>query len=276
MEDGFVRSVGLGVDLTQPLSLVIDQRGIYYDARQPSDLEQILSQHDFDQHLCQRASRIRQRLVALKLSKYNIKGEQNFDVPANRRIVLVPGQVESDASIACGSPQIQTNAALLAAVRQAEPDALIAYKAHPDVLSGARLGQLPAEASQHYDIDVSQCDISALLERVDAVHTMSSLTGFEALLRGKQVYTHGLPFYAGWGLTQDALVCPRRQRQLSLDALLAGTLIIYPGYADPATHQLCHIESVITLLEQARRRPNPLTWKQQLYRHYRNLLIGRH
>ncbi|XGA81668.1 capsular polysaccharide biosynthesis protein [Halomonas sp. CH40] len=276
MEDGFVRSVGLGVDLTQPLSLVIDQSGIYYDARQPSDLEQILSQHDFDQHLCQRASRIRQRLVALKLSKYNIKGEQNIDFPANRRIVLVPGQVESDASIACGSPQIQTNAALLAAVRRAEPDALIAYKAHPDVVGGARLGQLPADAHSHYDIDVSQCDISALLERVDAVHTMSSLTGFEALLRGKQVYTHGLPFYAGWGLTQDALNCPRRQRQLSLDALLAGTLIIYPGYVDPATHQLCHIESVITLLEQARLRPRHLTWKQQLYRHYRNLLIGRH
>jgi len=108
------------------------------------------------------------------------------------------------------------------------------------------------------------------------VHTMSSLTGFEALLRGKQVFTHGLPFYAGWGLTQDALSCPRRQRQLSLDALLAGTLIIYPGYADPTTHQLCHIESVITLLEQARLRPNPLSWKQKLYRHYRNLLIGRH
>ena len=276
MEDGFVRSVGLGVDLTQPLSLVVDQSGIYYDARQPSDLEQILNQYAFDQHLCQRAARIRQRLVALKLSKYNIKGEQNIDFPANRRIVLVPGQVESDASIACGSPQIQTNAALLAAVRQAEPDALIAYKAHPDVVGGARLGQLPADAHSHYDIDVSQCDISALLERVDAVHTMSSLTGFEALLRGKQVYTHGLPFYAGWGLTQDALACPRRQRQLSLDALLAGTLIIYPGYVDPATHQLCHIESVITLLEQARLRPRHLTWKQQLYRHYRNLLIGRH
>lgn len=276
MEDGFVRSVGLGVDLTQPLSLVIDHSGIYYDARQPSDLEQILNQYDVDQHLCQRAARIRQRLVALKLSKYNIQGEQPLDFPANRRIVLVPGQVESDASIACGSPHIQTNAALLATVRQAEPDALIVYKAHPDVVSGARLGQLPAQASADYDRDVSHCDISALLERVDAVHTMSSLTGFEALLRGKEVHTHGLPFYAGWGLTQDTLACPRRQRQLSLDALLAGTLIIYPGYADPRSHQLCHIETVITLLEQARQRPRSLTWKQQIYRHYRNQLIGRH
>lgn len=276
MEDGFVRSVGLGVDLTQPLSLVIDHSGIYYDARQPSDLENILNHHTFDTHLCQRAQKIRQRLVALKLSKYNIQGNQTLSFPMNTKIVLVPGQVESDASIACGSPQIQTNADLLAAVRQAEPDAIIAYKAHPDVVSGARLGQLPAEARRLYDMDVSHHDITTLLERVDAVHTMSSLTGFEALLRGKDVHTYGLPFYAGWGLTRDALSCSRRRRCLSLEALLAGTLIVYPGYADPTSHQLCNIESVITLLEQARSRVSPLTWKQKLYRHYRNLLIGRH
>lgn len=276
MEDGFVRSVGLGVDLTQPLSLVIDHSGIYYDARQPSDLENILNHHTFDTHLCQRAQKIRQRLVALKLSKYNIQGNQTLSFPMNTKIVLVPGQVESDASIACGSPQIQTNADLLAAVRQAEPDAIIAYKAHPDVVSGARLGQLPAEARRLYDMDVSHHDITTLLERVDAVHTMSSLTGFEALLRGKDVHTYGLPFYAGWGLTKDALSCSRRRRCLSLEALLAGTLIVYPGYADPTSHQLCNIESVITLLEQARSRVSPLTWKQKLYRHYRNLLIGRH
>lgn len=276
MEDGFVRSVGLGVDLTQPLSLVIDHRGIYYDARQPSDLEHILNHYTFDEHLCQRAQQIRQRLITLKLTKYNIQGDQSVTFPTDRRVVLVPGQVESDASIACGSPQIQTNAALLTKVRQAEPDAIIAYKAHPDVLSGARLGQLPSEAHSLYDLDVSHQDITALLERVDAVHTMSSLTGFEALLRGKEVHTYGLPFYAGWGLTRDALSCSRRQRSLSLEALLAGTLIVYPGYVDPATHQLCNIESVITLLEQARARASSLTWKQRLYRHYRNLLIGRH
>ena len=102
------------------------------------------------------------------------------------------------------------------------------------------------------------------------------VTGFEALLRQREVSTYGRPFYAGWGLTQDALSCPHRKRILSLDALVAGTLILYPGYVDPTTRQLCNAETVVSLLEQARNQKNILTWKQHLYRCYRNLLIGRH
>ncbi len=59
---------------------------------------------------------------------------------------------------------------------------------------------------------------------------MTSLTGFEALLRGKAVFTYGLPFYAGWGLTQDRHAHPRRHRRLSIDELVAAALI---GYGPP-------------------------------------------
>ena len=276
MEDGFIRSVGLGVDLTQPLSLVIDSQGIYYDPSQPSDLETLLESAPFSDDLLQRAQQLRERLVALKLSKYNVRGQAEVELPKTRYTILVPGQVESDASIVTGSPQINTNSGLLKAVRDAHPDAYIVYKAHPDVLSGARVGALDTNAKRLYDLDASDIDIATLLERVDAVHTMSSLTGFEALLRKREVSTYGLPFYAGWGLTQDALSCPRRTRGLSLDALVAGTLILYPGYVDPATRQLCNAETVVSLLEQARTQKRTLTWKQHLYRCYRNLLIGRH
>lgn len=276
MEDGFIRSVGLGVDLTQPLSLVIDSQGIYYDPSQPSDLETLLNSTPFSDDLLLRAQQLRKRLVALKLSKYNVRGQAEIDLPTERYTILVPGQVESDASIATGSPHINTNSGLLSAVRNARPDAYIIYKAHPDVLSGARVGALDTDAKRLYDLDASDIDIATLLERVDAVHTMSSLTGFEALLRKREVVTYGLPFYAGWGLTQDALSSPRRTRSLSLDALVAGTLILYPGYVDPATRQLCNAETVVSLLEQARTLKNTLTWKQHLYRCYRNLLTGRH
>ncbi|MCH4810037.1 capsular polysaccharide biosynthesis protein [Vreelandella neptunia] len=276
MEDGFIRSVGLGVDLTQPLSLVIDSQGIYYDPTQPSDLETLLNDTTFSDDLLLRAHQLRERLVALKLSKYNIRGTAEVELPKGRYTILVPGQVESDASIATGSPHINTNSGLLSAVRDAHPDAFIVYKAHPDVLSEARVGALDTNAKRLYDLDASGIDIATLLERVDAVHTMSSLTGFEALLRKREVSTYGLPFYAGWGLTQDALSCPRRTRSLSLDALVAGTLILYPGYVDPTTHQLCNAETVVSLLEQARTQKSTLTWKQHLYRCYRNLLIGRH
>ncbi|MDQ7727310.1 capsular polysaccharide biosynthesis protein [Halomonas sp. SpR8] len=276
MEDGFIRSVGLGVDLTQPLSLVIDSQGIYYDPSQPSDLEGLLNCASFSDDLLLRAQHLRERLVALKLSKYNVRGQVEADLPKGRHTILVPGQVETDASIATGSPRINTNSGLLSAVRHANPDAFIVYKAHPDVLSGARVGALDTDAKRLYDLDASDIDIATLLERVDAVHTMSSLTGFEALLRKRQVSTYGLPFYAGWGLTQDALSCSRRTRTLSLEALVAGTLILYPGYVDPTTRQLCNAETVVSLLEQARTQKSTLTWKQRLYRCYRNLLIGRH
>ncbi|GGW38231.1 capsular polysaccharide biosynthesis protein [Vreelandella hamiltonii] len=281
IEDGFIRSVGLGADLTTPLSLAIDHQGIYYDPTQPSELETLLETHAFDAPLLERAAALRERLVALKLSKYNVYGQAKIDLPSGKHIILVPGQVESDASIATGSPQVSTNSALLRAVRQGHPDAFIIYKAHPDVTSGARVGKLDSDAKQLYDLDGSHMEITALLERVDAVHTMSSLTGFEALLRHRQVHTYGLPFYAGWGLTRDAMHCPRRTRKLTLDELVAGTLLVYPGYVDPNTGQLCNAETVVALLEQTKTRQHHsqkhlLTWKQRLYRSYRNVFIGRH
>lgn len=280
MEDGFIRSVGLGVDLARPLSLVIDRLGIYYDPGQASELEELLQGADFDKALLERAARLRERLVALKLSKYNVPGTGLPALPAGRPRILVPGQVESDASIRKGSRSIRTNTELLTRVRQDNPEALILYKPHPDVLTGARVGALDAQAKQLYDLDVGNVDIAELLETVDEVHTMSSLSGFEALLRGKRVTTYGMPFYAGWGLTTDHQTCPRRTRRLSLDALIAGTLILYPTYVEPRSHQLCNAETAVTLLEQYRQ-PHPgnhlldnlLTW---LYRRYRNIFIGRH
>ncbi|WP_311944970.1 capsular polysaccharide biosynthesis protein [Halomonas piscis] len=278
MEDGFIRSAGLGVDLARPLSLVLDRRGIYYDPRRPSDLETLLNRAAFDEELRKRARALRKRLVALKLSKYNVTaGPAACPLPDDgRELILVPGQVETDASVAAGSPQVRTNSALLEAVRAARPDACILYKAHPDVVSGIRLGQLDRHAGQLYDLDVSDAEIASLLERVDSVHTMSSLTGFEALLRGRRVHTYGLPFYAGWGLTQDLLSCSRRTRRLDLDDLVAGSLILYPGYVDPASGQLCNAETVVTLLEIARQQSTRLSWPQQCYRLYRRLLTRRY
>jgi capsular polysaccharide export protein len=72
--------------------------------------------------------------------------------------------------------------------------------------------------------------LGGLLSQIDEVHTMTSLLGFEALLRGANVVCHGLPFYAGWGLTEDRVACARRTRALSLEELVHGALIAYPRY----------------------------------------------
>ena len=145
--------------------------------------------------------------------------------------MLVPGQVETDASIAYGAPGVRSNLDLLRAVRARRPDAHLVYKPHPDVLAGKRpRGELEDEARRWCDEIVTDVPMHRLLEAVDELQVLTSLAGFEALLRGKPVVCHGSPFYAGWGLTEDVLPHPRRTRRLNLDELVAAALILYPTY----------------------------------------------
>jgi capsular polysaccharide export protein len=90
------------------------------------------------------------------------------------------------------------------------------------------------------------CDagIAQVLGVVDEVHTMTSLTGFEALLRNTPVTCYGKPFYSGWGLTAD-VVPATRKRQLSLDELVAGTLIQYPVYVSSVTGHYTTPERIV-------------------------------
>lgn len=231
LEDGFLRSVGLGADLIRPVSWVIDSVGIYYDATRPSQLEQILSTTEFSPACLHRASILQARIVGSGITKYNV-GNAVWQRPAGiKKVILVPGQVESDASLRYGAPQICTNMGLLQAVRAAHQDAYIIYKPHPDVLAGLRAkGHGEDEALNWCDEQVTGVAMAALLDSVDEVQVLTSLTGFEALLRNKAVTCYGQPFYSGWGLTTDKVANPRRQRRLSLAELVAGALIEYPVY----------------------------------------------
>jgi len=237
-EDGFIRSVGLGAELIQPQSWVFDRTGIYYDASQPSDLELLLQSGHFDQALLGRADLLRQKIITSGISKYNLSNK-NIDVDSllnklqliDKRIILVPGQVESDASISYGCVDIKTNLALLKKVRSDCPDAYVIYKPHPDVVAKLRGSKNSLEEySDHCDEVITNIDINQLLTLVNEVHTMTSLTGFEALLRNKKVVCYGQPFYSGWGLTSDLHPHPRRTRKVSLDELVAASLILYPTY----------------------------------------------
>jgi capsular polysaccharide export protein len=231
VEDGFLRSVGLGAELRRPLSLALDPVGIYYDSSKPSALENILMSAPFDDALLRRAAALRERLVAEQLSKYNLPAEHWQRPDTSRPVILVPGQVESDASIRFGAPGINRNMELLRAVRASRPEAHIVYKPHPDVVAGLReQGKDEARAGQECDEIVTRASVVRMLPDVDEVHLLTSLTGFEALVRGKSVTCHGQPFYAGWGLTHDLLPVARRTRRLTLDELVAGCLILYPTY----------------------------------------------
>jgi len=250
VEDGFIRSVGLGSDFLPPASLVFDTTGMYFDPRSGSDLECLLREHAFDPALVARAERLAAQLVARGITKYNIAGgAAPFDVPSGTRRILVPGQVEDDLSIRFGAGTVRSNLDLLREVRSANPEAFILYKPHPDVVAGHRVGAVPAETARRFaDVVVTHGAAATLLALVDELHTMTSLAGFEALLRGRRVVVYGRPFYAGWGLTLD-LPPFDRGRRLSLGELVAGALILYPRYLDPLSGLPCGPETMIERLD---------------------------
>ncbi|MXP52765.1 capsular polysaccharide biosynthesis protein [Pantoea sp. Seng] len=277
MEDGFLRSSGLGSDLLPPLSLVLDKRGIYYDARRSSDLEVMMNHSELTLAQQLRAEKLHKRLVESKLSKYNLGAD--FALPAGsegKRILLVPGQVEDDASIETGTLSINTNLSLLRTVRERNPDAFIIYKPHPDVLVGNRKGNIPEQdVAQLADYQALDADVIQCIQMADELHTMTSLSGFEALLHGKQVYCYGLPFYAGWGLTNDEHVCARRNRKLGLADVVFQALIAYPTYIHPLRLTAISAEEAAELLISAPRGKMFVNKKKANYlvRHYRKMLM---
>ncbi len=260
VEDGFLRSRGLGAELVAPLSLVCDDLGIYYDPNQESRLERLIkARAPLRPDQRQRAERLIDALVQNDLSKYNLTAPppELADAPdrGTCQRILVPGQVEDDASILKGTDQVTSNLDLLRATRAANPDAYILYKPHPDVEAGLRMGQIaPEQALEYADQLLQRTDPMACLAQVDAVWTLTSLLGFEALLRGVSVTTLGAPFYAGWGLTRDlGPVPPRRhippeRAQVDLAALVHAALIDYPRYLDPKTGQPCPVEVIVDRL----------------------------
>lgn len=250
IEDGFLRSVGLGADFTPAASIVVDERGIYYDPSRPSDLEHILNHTTFEASLVQRSAGLIDLVVAAGITKYNTGARApSLAHSGNRRRIFVPGQVEDDRSVLLGGGEVKSNLDLLRNVRRANPDAFIVYKPHPDVDAGHRMGVIPEVAALGFaDQVVRRVSSAALIAATDEVHTMTSLTGFEALLRRKHVVTYGRPFYAGWGLTQDLSEQERRRRRLSLEELAAGVLILYPRYIDPVSRLPCTPEHLISRL----------------------------
>ena len=238
IEDGFIRSNGLGAKLTFPLSWVFDDVGIYFDATEPSRLEVNLQTNQYSEEQLSDADELRVFLCENKLTKYNL-GIQEVTLPrasAGKRVILVPGQVDSDASIEFGSPRLKNNKELLEEIRRQHPEAFICYKPHPDLLSGARADKpLWPGIEDQVDFLVQEGDIISWIEAVDEVHTLTSTVGFEALIREKSVYTYGLPFYAGWGLTNDWLSCERRTAKRALSEIVYATLIEYPTYLNPKT-----------------------------------------
>lgn len=269
IEDGFIRSVVASASRTPPLSLALDQGTAYFDCREPSDLERLLGSYDFDgaPELLARASAGIRFLLETGVSKYNSDTRTDIDRlygPKSGKRVLVIGQVEDDASIQFGCLSSVTNNDLVRLAAKENPGAHIIYKPHPDILNRVRLAQSDPQDVQHLCQIITQpLSMSQAFETIDHVYTITSLAGFEALLRGLKVTTYGCPFYAGWGLTDDRQPNERRGRALTIEALFAGAYLLYPRYFEPESGKSISFEETVDGISRhfAAARESEVAWQ---------------
>lgn len=278
IEDGFVRSLGLGTDFYYPYSLVWDDQGIHYDPKSPSRFEILVREQclrkDRDD-LAQRGAKLRRKIVENRISKYYRCPERSFlanvaDLKDHvrrqetrerifQKVIFVPAQVPGDAALrrgGCGYDNLR----LLQDVRRLNPEAFIIFKVHPDVLSGNRSDRLTRKDIARYADRIITGEYTSIecIEAADEVHTITSLSGFEALLRGKKVVCYGMPFYAGYGLTDDIAVRSRapealaawerrKMSRITLDELAGVALLQYPLYYNWNVGRASDCEDIVEL-----------------------------
>ncbi|MCY4044774.1 MAG: hypothetical protein OXE99_06810 [Cellvibrionales bacterium] len=274
IEDGFIRSKGLGIDLTPPLSLVFDPVGIYFDATRPSHLENLLFSTPVDKTKKSRAANLRKKIRKHRISKYNLNETGSLpQLPTDKKIILIPGQVDNDASIRLGDLSEIGILGVLKKARKTNPNAFIIYRPHPDVLTGERTGVTAKQATPFADHIDCHTPIHSTLSAADEVHVLTSLVGFEALLQEKTVICYGMPFYAGWGLTQDKISCERRGVKRTLDELVYLTLIDYAIYLHPNTLMPTTVENAIDwLADQSQDVATGIGYAGRLQKKIRHLL----
>ena len=235
MEDGFVRSSLLGASHATPYSLILDKKGLYYNPQTESDIENILNTYDFstNEKLLVESEKALKLLIDLKISKYNQPNINKIDtlgIKIKKRVVVL-GQVDGDAAIRYGNPQKWSSEELVKLARYENPEADVYYRPHPEVYKGYQRSRFNQKRVEYFATVVSPEEpLLDFLESIDHVYTINSLSGLEALLRGKKVTVVGAAFYAGWGLTDDRLEIERRKRKLSLNELFAGIYLKYPIY----------------------------------------------
>jgi capsular polysaccharide export protein len=259
LEDGFIRSLGLGVEGSPSFSLVEDDVGIYYDATAPSKLENLLNHYDFqsDAELMANASRAIALIKEHHISKYNHAPHitNDFFKNKNEQRVLVIAQTAGDSSLEYGMLENFSTQEMIQSAIEENPNATVYIKIHPDVLSGKKASDIEITNIPKECIILDQ-DVNplSLLKHFKKVYTKTSGMGFEALLVGCECICFGMPFYAGWGVTTDKSTSTRRQAKRSIEEVFAAAYILYTRYYNPYKKRECNIFEVIEEINLQRKK----------------------
>lgn len=271
LEDGFLRSLERD---GPPLSLIVDDLGVYYDVSRPSRIEQaIVRPLSSDEK--RRARALISQWREACASKYNHAPEYVGALPA--RYVLVVDQTWGDIAISAGLAEPESFDRMLDAALNENPAADIVLKVHPDIFTHGKKGYFDVARlrdNPRVHIIAQSCHAVRLIAEAQAVYTVTSQMGFDALMWGKPVRCFGMPFYGGWGLTNDELPPPERRQPVTLEQLVHGALVEGPHYVDPASGRRCEAEDALAHVARGRRALEK-QWREQGDAAPRPALIGR-
>lgn len=240
--------------LRKSFGYILDDMGYYFDARSPSRLEAYLNSDSsiLSPEESAATKSVIDKIIRHGITKYNFNSRPWEAVSLPPGSILVIDQKANDASIEFAAASNKTFETMLKAALDENPEARIFLKPHPDNLGknrhllDSRIAILPTNSR-----------LTELLEQCAKVYTVSSQVGFEGLLRGKEVHCFGLPFYAGWGLTQDRQYLPRRKRRVTMEELFHAACIQNSVYVNPFTGRLMDIEDAIEFIIEMRDGPVP-------------------
>lgn len=241
LEFGFISCPGLPIHQSPGHSIIVCPDVIYFDATQPTTLENKLNSdtYQLDETQEARARACIDEIVNLRLTKYNhapqIDLRPRFPDNGRKRVLLVD-QRFGDRAVGFGLGGEATFRRMWETAL-ALPDHDIILKLHPDAISGkygSYLGRLVQDTPPP-NVTLLDFDINpfCLFEVVDKVFICSSQLGLEALMAGCEVHCFGMPFYAGWGLTVDHIAVPRRHRSRSIEEVFHLFYIDHSRYFVP-------------------------------------------
>ncbi|NKI58365.1 hypothetical protein HCG46_08865 [Labrenzia sp. PO1] len=235
VEDGFLRSVGLGAEKTAPSSIVIEEgTNLYFHKERDSRLHQIIRSLSDDElkDFHRKGIELQEKIISNNLTKYNF-ARRSSEFHVEKGSILVIGQVERDESIRRGPDPYFTCEKLIEIAYRDNPGQSIHFKAHPEVLKGfAQPFSAPFRRFPELVEFPRHANMFDYANRYERIYTISSLAGFELLLRGASITTLGSPWYAGWGLTDDRATVLEARQEISVQVLLWAAYGAYPYYFD--------------------------------------------
>lgn len=253
-EYGLVSGLGVPSETPFKFSVMIDDLGIFFDTTRLSRTEQLIMAGEAKAENLVRARNLIEKLTENNIVKYNNAPFKTFDEGKGKRRILVMDQTSGDLSISLGQCNRYTFDDMLEHAL-AQPDAHVFLKLHPETVKGVKDANFDIDRLKQRDnltLIAEPCNAMHLIKQMDDVYVMTSGSGLEALMAGKSVTCFGVPFYAGWGLTNDMQTIANQRTERTLEDIVSAVFLRQTLWFDPVTQQSCTpeqcIDSLLSLL----------------------------